>query len=683
MQKDIRVTSEYKAVKKLCQKLRQPGTGQISDVAELDVASDGNSAVFSATIVDKLVGIPPTHVAQINLASGDVKVLTFGPNTDRLPKYAPDGKYIAFLSDRHKLGDFQLYLFERKSEVTHPAPHVEGWVEYLHWSPDGQRILLGVAGYGADLAGAQGAIPSKRETSKVPKWMPAVETGYEKYRWRHVWIYCLKDGSVKKVEVDKCNIWEAIWCGNDGIAAITSSDPNEADWYTASLQYINVKNSEVRTLYQANDQLGHLSVSADGKQVAIVEAIASDRCNLAGNLLLINSKTGKTQQIYTHKIDITYTEWLSDTCLLVGGHREFETVFAYYDTKTERLIETWQEQEISVAGVYAVASGLSDNGDCVFVSEGFDRGPAITILNQGNQRTVKSFDMGNNSVVKQCIDGIDTVKWQATDGLEIHGWLLRPKGVKPYPLVMCIHGGPVFHWHPRWLGRNNLHLLKLLERGYAIFLPNPRGSSGRGQKFIRHVVGDPGGEDCKDLLSGLDYLVKKGIADPERIGLIGGSYGGFMTSWLVTQDSRFAAAISVAPHTNQVTERLLSNIPYFVDLFYADKYNNPNGNYFHRSPIMYADQVKTPILNICGALDRCTPPTEAMQFHNALRENNKKSILLTYPQEGHGIRRLPATIDYSARILMWFDKNLNAEDIEDIEDVADRFLTMTRGNTQT
>ena len=114
----------------------------------------------------------------------------------------------------------------------------------------------------------------------------------------------------------------------------------------------------------------------------------------------------------------------------------------------------------------------------------------------------------------------------------------------------------------------------------------------------------------------------------------GVSYGGFMASWMIIQDSRFAAAVPVATVTNQVTAHLLSNIPHFVSMSLADAYTNPGGKYFQRSPIMHAHKAKTPTLNICGALDRCTPPEEALQFHMALLENGVTSVLLTYPEEG-------------------------------------------------
>jgi dipeptidyl aminopeptidase/acylaminoacyl peptidase len=131
-----------------------------------------------------------------------------------------------------------------------------------------------------------------------------------------------------------------------------------------------------------------------------------------------------------------------------------------------------------------------------------------------------------------------------------------------------------------------------------------------------------------------------------------------MTAWLVTQDLRFAAAVAVAPVTNQVSEQLISNIPHFVSMFLADRYNDPFGKYWERSPIMHAAQVKTPTLSICGALDRCTPPEEAVQFHNALLQSGAESVLVTYPQEGHGVRNFPTAIDFAARVVAWFEEHL-------------------------
>jgi dipeptidyl aminopeptidase/acylaminoacyl peptidase len=665
MKRDIRETKLYQEAEDLYSSFRKPGTGQMSDAADVHSSSDGVHVVYAATIIDKLEGSYSTRICLTDLSTADTRVMTFGPNADRLPKFSPDGQYVAFLSDRHKVNEFQLYLLNPISGAAQPTPPVEGWVEYLHWSPDGKRILLGAAGHGADVAGGQGAVASKRIDENVPSWMPAIETGDEGYRWRRAWVYELATDRVYQVSPAEINIWEAVWCGDEALAALISTGPGEGLWYSAPAYVIELETSSCRKVYQPHDQLGCVSASPSGKYIAIVEAFCSDRGIVAGDLRLIESTSGAAHRVDTRGVDITHTEWRSDRHLLLAGHRGFQTVVGLYDVHASYFTELWSSEEVTTGGRYVAVSGLDESGDCVLVGESYTRAPEIAVIRNGEYRTVKSFDLGYADQA-HVIDAVERVTWKAKDGLEIQGWLLRPKGKGPYPLIMNVHGGPVWHLRPMCLGRGAL-VVMLLKRGYAVFFPNPRGSSGRGQDFARHVRGDMGGADAQDLLSGLDVLVLQGVADPKRLGVTGGSYGGFMTSWLVTQDSRFAAAVPFSPHTNQVTEYLLSNIPHFMALFMGEKFNKPDGKYFDRSPIMHAQKARTPTLNICGALDRCTPPEEAMQFHRALLENGTKSVLVTYPEEGHGIRKLPAAIDFSARVVAWFDEYMGPTTV--VEDV--------------
>ena len=634
--------------------VRQPGSGQISDAAELNACSDGATAVFSGTTLDNFDDAPPTRICKIDLASGDTRVLSFGPNTDRLPKYSPDGRQIAFLSDRARKNDFQLYLLDSLSGAARATPPLEGWIEYLHWSPDGKRILLAVAGHGADISGGQGAVATKQTASEMPPWTPAVETGDEGFRWRRAWVYEVGANSVRQISVLDANIWEAVWCGNDAIAAVVSPGPGEGLWYTAQLHLIDIRSGNSSKVYKPIDQLGWPAASPSGKHIAVVEAVCSDRWIVAGDLKLIELASGNIHCIDTHGVDVAYTEWRSDQVLLVAGHRGFETVVAHYDLASNLFTEKWTSRDITTGGRYVSVSGLNDSCDCALIGESFTRAPEIAVVRRGEYRSVRSFDIGY-ATAASVISAVRPVIWKAPDGLELQGWLLEPYGNAPHPLILNIHGGPIWLWRPTWLGRNGVALLMLLKRGYAILFPNPRGSAGRGQEFARRVFGDMGGAETTDHLAAIDHLVNQGIVDPHRLGVTGGSHGGFMTCWIIGQDRRFSAAIPVAPVSNWVSQHLISNIPFFCSISLGDHYANPRGEYFMRSPIMYAHKVKTPTLNICGALDRCTPPSEAVQFHNALLENGVESVLVSYPQEGHGVRRFPALIDYAARVVSWFE----------------------------
>jgi dipeptidyl aminopeptidase/acylaminoacyl peptidase len=657
MLRDLRGTPLYQEAEALHRAFRQPGTQLISDAAEISTHS--THVVFAGTLVDELTGTPPTRICLTDIVTGDTRVLSFGPHVDRSPKFSPDGRQIAFLSDRRRPGDFQLYLLDPASRAARSAPPVDGWIEYLHWSPDGQRIVLGVAGHGADTAGAHGAVSSKRADPETPSWMPEVERGDEPCRWRRAWVYELGTNDLREVHTPDSNIWEVAWCGNRSLVALVSPGPGEGLWYNARLNVIELATGRSREVYAPRDQLGWLAASPSGTRVAIVEALCSDRCVVAGDLKLIEMSSGTVEHIDTRGVDVTYTEWRSDERLLLAGHRGFETVVGLYDAVAREFTEVWRSDEISTGGRYITLSGLNESGDCVLVGETYVRAPEIAVVRDGRYRPVRSFDLGSSDSA-QAVSSVERVKWNAPDGLEIQGWLLQPQGPGPHPVVMCVHGGPLWHWRPTWLGRNGALIIMLVKRGYAVFFPNPRGSSSRGQAFARHVLGDMGGADTFDCLSGLDYLVEQGIADPKRLGVTGGSYGGFMASWLITQESRFAAAVSVAPVTNQVSAHLISNIPHAVALFLADKYTNAAGKYLQRSPIMQAANVRTPTLSICGALDRCTPPAEAVQFHNALLENGVKSALVIYPQEGHGVQKWPAAFDYAARVVGWFEEHLSA-----------------------
>ncbi len=656
MRGDIRQTELFAELEQFYRHTRQPGTGQISDAAEIRGSPCGRYAVFAGVLMESLRGEPPTRIFQIELDSGDTRALTFGPNSDRLPTYSPDGRYIAFLSDRYQSGRFQLYLLDLTTGAAQSTPAVEGCVEYLQWSADGERILFGVAGADADLAAVQGAVRRQHPAGDRPSWMPAVEPADDGGQTRWLCVYDRASGRVRKVSCSGNNVWEAAWCGNQNVVAVLSPSAGEGSWYVARLFLVDVCDGQTREIHMPRDQIGRPSASPAGKHAAVIEALCSDRGLIAGDVKLIEVDSGRVKVLHARGVDISCMEWRSERLLLLAGHRGFETVVGLYDIGVGDFSETWSSCALTSVGSHAVVAPLSGStADCVLVGEGYQRAPEIGVIRNGVYRCVKSFDLGYASRAA-AIDSVECLTWSAPDRKQIQGWLLKPPRPGPYPVVMILHGGPVWHWRPLWLGRRSCHILMLLERGYAVFFPNPRGSTGRGQEFARLVVGDMGGADTYDCLSGLDYLVEQGIADRSRLAVSGGSYGGFLAAWLITQDLRFSAAIPVAPVTNHVTQQLISNIPHFTAMFLADSYTNSGGKYFRQSPVMHAHKVRTPTMVVCGGLDRCTPPEEARQFHNALSAHGVDTALITYPEEGHGVRKWPAVIDYGARFVMWIEK---------------------------
>jgi dipeptidyl aminopeptidase/acylaminoacyl peptidase len=660
MQVDMSESLLFKEAESLFRGAFAPGSGRPTNAIDVTVSPDGREVAFTGSMLERLEGVPTARICLADFPSGAFKVATFGPNTDLGPKFAPSGRLLAFRSDRASPGNFQVYFLDLDTGETRAAPVVAtGWVEYMEFSPDGERLLLGVAGHGADVSGGQGAKTSKRADMAAASWMPTVETGNEAFRRRSVWVLEMSDQSLRQATPSSLNPWEACWCGNDSIAAVVSEGAAEEDWYRATLVSVALRTGAVRTLYKPQDQLEWLSGSPDGRQLAFAEAVCSDRWVVAGDLRIIDLESGDVRKVATGGVDVTFTKWRDSRRLLIAGIRGLENVVATVDGEVR---EIWCSEELNCQGVFYpyAAPFPGDVDDVVIGAWGHLVAPRLLHVGGGGARKILDFGHGGLEAVVRRLRPVTPYRWKAPDGQEIEGWLMRGAGNAPAPLVMEVHGGPIWRWPQMFLARSAYHVM-LAERGYALFWPNPRGSSGRGQAFAGSVVGDMGGADTLDYLAGLDQLVADGIADPQRIGVMGGSYGGFMTSWLVTQDSRFAAAISVSPVTNWLSQHLTSNIPYFDTFCLGSRFIDLGGKHYSRSPVQFAHRVRTPTLNVCGALDRCTPPGQALEFHSALRESGVESVLVTYPQEGHGVRTFPGMIDYAARVVDWFEGHLRKQ----------------------
>jgi dipeptidyl aminopeptidase/acylaminoacyl peptidase len=653
-QRDLRGTDTYRHVEEHFRRLHEPAFGQASAAADPDPRPDGGAIAFTGTVFTELSGRGTNRVCLAE--SGAVVALTSGSGEQRYPRFSPDGALLAYLSDSGRDGDFQLRIrsMEDGTEQT-PGP-VEGTVEYLSFSPDGQHVLLGVAGHGADRSGGEGSGTTARLDNDLPDWQPEVYAGPAADQWRSAWVVEVATGKSRQVSQPGTNVWEAAWCGPASLLAVTSPDPGEEAWYTAELRRIDLASGAPDLLFAPEHQMGWPSATPSGDRWAFVTATSSDRWVVAGDMH-VAAEPGPGAVVDTGGVDVTWTQWLDDQRLGYLGLRGLTTVAGIYDHATGKAEEIWSSHE-TVGDRYPQGGFLPD-GSVGVVLHSYVRYPELGFIRDGDTHTVASLRHAGADYITSVGGAIEPVRWQAPDGLEIEGLLCVPEGQGPHPLIVQVHGGPVWAYRDRW-GMGYVYTPLLVSRGYAVLHPNPRGSGGRGQDFARAVFGDMGGADTYDYLSGIDALVERGIADPERIGVTGGSYGGFMSAWLITQDQRFAAAVPMAPVTDWYSQHHTSNIPYFDALFLADEPRARSGRYPDRSPLLFAEQVRTPTLQTTGALDRCTPAGQAVEFHTALRECGIESALAIYPGEGHGIRKFPALIDQCARIVGWFERYMPA-----------------------
>ncbi|MYW02826.1 S9 family peptidase [Streptomyces sp. SID3343] len=632
-------------------RLHESRLGLPHQVIDLSATPDATRVVATGSVRDTLSGPPRTAVYFIE--DGDFRAIVDGVESTLHGRFSPNGRLLSFLSDRKRAGIFQLHIGSAdRVENAKGCTEVDGTVEYTQWSPTGGRILLGVAGVGADIASTHGGTAITAATRDAPAWCPTVDYGTPEKAWRSLWIHDVENDSVRRLSLPGANYWESAWCGENQVVAVSSPSPDEDSWYRSVIVQVDVDTGAVVELFRGEDQLGVLTTSPDGARVAFVQALCSDRGLFAGNAFVMDLATRSVSRLDVSDADLSFLQWIDAEHLGYFGIRHLESVAGIVDIRDGSVSELPTGNR-SIAGSRLPRGHFLQDGSAVVVQDSYTLPHEVTVLTKGGAKILASTAHDGSREVGSSAGRAEAVSWTAPDGLTIEGIVCLPPGEGPFPTVLNVHGGPVWIHRESWMMKQSI-VPFLVSQGFAVFCPNPRGSCGRGQAFARKAVGDFGGAEVQDHLSGIDHLVNTGIADPARLGVMGGSHGGYIASWIVTQDDRFAAAVPFFPVTDWYSWTFSTNIPSFGFLNLDGSPEDPGSAFHMRSPVTHASSVRTPCLTIGGSLDKCTPAGQAVEFHNALRLQGVESALCIYPNEGHGIRGIEAEIDFNARILDWF-----------------------------
>ena len=656
MERDLRTTPLYQEVEAFFRSVLEPGFGTAWPAGDPVPSPDERWIAFRGERLERLEGHEEGRICLVPAEGGEIRQITGGPYDDADPQWSPDGRTLTFLSDRAAKGRHQLYALDGELPAeARPIAALPGSVEWHRWTADGTRILAGVAGGAAEQADALGSGTLGAEAD-LPAWIPEVESSDDaEAERRSLWVVDVVTGASRQASRPGTNVWEAAPCGPGAVVAVLSEGAGEDAWYRAHLAIVDLETGDERALLSSDVQLGWAAGAPSGAHAAVIEAVCSDRLVVCGDLRVIDTASATARTVELPAVDASRARWTSDDRLLVFGRRGLDSVVLEVTLPDLTVRELWSGPESCSGSLYDPAGSAFADGFASLISSPSQAPAIVAVDGGGNERVIAAPRHAGHDVVAGLVGRHEGLRWAAPDGLEIEGLLTTPRGDGPFPLVLSVHGGPVGSVGGRFPG---VITALLLARGFAVLQPNPRGSTGRGQSFARAVVRDMGGADLFDDLAGVDAVVAAGVADPDRLLLIGGSYGGFMATWIPTQDQRFKASVAISPVTDWWSERFDSSLGSWVGDFLGGEPLDKAPEYSARSPVLHAHRVTTPVLLTAGRHDRATPVGQAVEFYRALRENGVPTEVVKYPQEGHGVGEFPAVIDLMTRVVAWFERFL-------------------------
>ena len=627
---------------------------KVKTVSAVRVSPDGKKVVFT---VSSPVMTPDKSefVSQIWLANtdgSDPVQLTYAEKSSDNPRWSPDGKMLAFTSGRS--GKTNLYVLRIAGGEAEQLTEVKSGVGNFAWSPDGSRIafVMRDAPTDEEEKGSKGKDDWKWIDENVKLNRLNVVNLQKDANGKRELRALTKEGNIEG---------DFDWSPDSKTIVFTRTKTPKVDyWPSADLLEVDLTSGTVKALATTNAAESGPAFSPDGKLISFV--VSDDPPRWAGyrRIAVIPAEGGSPRLLgETFDAQPGVIDWSSD-----GKHLYFletrGTVsrLAMIDVTSGAISDINKGNE--VLGAVSFNNSRSMIG---FTMQSSDKAPEAFVTSVQNFAPVQ-VSRANADLPKLPTGKTEVVKWKSKDGQEIEGLLTYPVNYKAgtrVPLLLVIHGGPAGVFTQSFVaGRGVYPIASFAANGYAVLRPNPRGSSGYGQKFRFANIKDWGGGDYQDLMTGVDHVIGMGVADPERLGVMGWSYGGFMTSWVVTQTKRFKAASVGAAVTNVMSFIGTADIPSFIpDYFGGQPWENLE-IYRTHSAMFNAKGVSTPTLIQHGEADERVPISQGYEFYNALKVQNVPVRMITFPRMPHGLTEPKMVLKSKQTNIEWFDKYLRA-----------------------
>ena len=607
----------------------------LRSISDLQFLPDGSRVAF-------VVAEPPKgerrarHIWLYEKEPGAVRQFTFSAKDESSPRWSPDGKQLAFLSNR----DDQQQIYVMRADGGEAAVVTKGKrsVNSFAWSPDGKQI--------AYLApDAKSATEEKKDKDKDDARV--VDKNDKQPR---LWLLTLATNEAKALTDTKWEVSDLAWLKTGDRLVVSATDHPESDQETHRIFTIAVADGSRKLILAPHGPFHDLRVSPDGATVSYIGSRVDGPS--PHDLLLLDIDKHATRNLTGASLDRAISEyrWMKDGSMLA----------LYADGFRNKLVgfspDGMSKDPANPPASNVNAFAVSNAGDVIFAGQSATTPPELWLWDQKNSpRQVSHL---NDSWKQFTLSAPEFYKYKSFDGLEIEAALLKPAGAEGksrLPLVALIHGGPTGNWQDSIEVWGQL----LAARGYAVFYPNIRGSVGYGQKFIEMNRGDWGGADFKDVMWGVKDLIDRGIADPTKLGIGGWSYGGYMAEWAITQTNDFKAAVAGAGLSNLISEYGSEEHPSYDEWFYGVPYESDSlVKFLNSSPFTQLKNAKTPTLILQGETDTTDPPDQSQELYRGLKHYGVETELVMYPREPHGFREEKHLLDRLNRILAWYDAHL-------------------------
>ena len=631
------------------------GTRGIGSVA---ISPDGT--VVAYTVGGRGAGGSPIVLAPVAAHEQSQEKLVAGSDSTHCsnssPVFSPDSQTLAYTSTcttkEDKPGDPQIFLYSRATGTSTQLSHLKGIFQEVAYAPDGKSLAFLFVENASRSAGALAA---------MKPWAGVIgEDGVEIQR---VATVAVATGTFNWLTPANLHAYEFGWApDSSGITYVAANPPGENNWWVAKL-YTQPIAATPKVVFDPNTtqsalhglQIAVPRWSPDGKRIAFIGGLMSDQGSTGGDIWVVDAKGGEPTDVTPNIAGSpTYISWTGPDNIGFIEDKSGHTHIGDYAVSTRKSDFDTDLGEVTVSGgAIKNAIAVSDHGLLAMVEQGHAQAPELFI---GQSNALKQFTHLNDGAKSTA--RTESVEWK-NDNYKVQGWLTYPSDFDPkkhYPLIVMVHGGPSASAGASFAGPVWAQL------GYFVLAPNPRGSFGQGEAFTAANRKDFGYGDLRDIEAGMDFIEAKIPAiDKKREGLMGWSYGGFMTMFGVTQTTRFRAAVAGAGLSDWLSYYGENSIDQWMTPFFgATVYDDP-AVYAKSSAINFIKNVKTPTLVVVGDRDGECPAPQSFEFWHALRAEGVKTQLVVFPNEGHGFRDPAHIRDLEARQAAWFAENMPAQ----------------------